>query len=92
MPLIVRHSAGARPSPTAGQPTRWQATCAGAGSVSGGSWSRQTGIDVRARVWKRQPGGGGSALGISPDSSRAGPRRRALAGWATGTAAISACV
>ncbi len=51
----------------------------------------QTSIAFGQRVWKRQPGGGRSALGISP-TMICWPRCASISGSAIGTAASSACV
>ena len=60
-------------------------------SCIGGSTDLQTSMTFGQRVWKRQPGGGRSALGISPEMI-CWPRCASISGSAIGTAASSACV
>jgi hypothetical protein len=58
-------------------------------SASAGTSRRQLSWQKRQRVWKRQPGGGAIALGMSPSSSA---RSRTAVGSGSGTAESSARV
>src|SRR6185312_17359050 len=81
-------SEGTMPRAGGNSAVRWQAVAwASSSAISFGTSTRQRSIAKGQRVWKRQPSGGCSALGISPCRIM---RSRFASGFATGIADRSA--